>query len=209
MKVFFLFILYFIALFLSIDFIQKKFFTHTHWSRKATHIFSGLLIILMPFYLNRMQIFWLGIIFVVILTVSKWKKILSLHNVERKTLGEIFYPLSVSLLSVICLPDHVRIFQVSVLVLALSDGLAGIFGELLNLGTVRIFRNKKSLGGALTFFIVTCCILAGFHGITGANLLTILSASAFLTGLEFVFTFGTDNLVLPLSAALIEFCLFT
>jgi phytol kinase len=202
---FMLFCLSFIALFLLIDMLQKRVFTGIHWSRKATHIASGLLIFFMPVYLNREQIFWLAFLFVVVLTVSKWKRILSLHNVERKTLGEVFYPASVCILTLICMPDNPRIFQISVLVLAFSDGLTGIVGEALNFGTVKIFRNKKSMGGALTFFLVTCVILIAFHGFTPANYLIILGASAILTSLEFVLIFGTDNLILPLATAMIEF----
>jgi phytol kinase len=208
MKAFGLFFLSFITLFLVIDFLQKKVFTRIYWSRKATHIASGLLIYVLPLYMNRNQIFWLAATFVIILTISKWKKILSLHDVERKTLGEVLYPASICVLTLLCLPLHPKVFRISVLILALSDGFAGIIGEAWNFHTVTLFRNRKSLGGAITFFVVTCLIFIAFHGFTMDNFYLVLGTSVFLTGAEFILTFGTDNLILPVLTAIIELSLF-
>ena len=204
MLAFFLFLISFGVLFFLVDFLQKKVITSLHWSRKATHVLSGPIIFLMPLSLTGKQVFWLAFIFVLVLTISKWNKILSLHNVERKTIGEVLYPLSICILSILCLPEHTKAFQIGTLVLAFSDGFSGIIGEALNFHTIHIFGNKKSLGGALTFFIVTFLILSGYHGFVQPGLIVIIGLSALLAGLEFILIYGSDNLVLPIATALIE-----
>jgi phytol kinase len=205
---FLIFFLIFSALFLLIDVLQKKLFTQVQWSRKATHVLSGVTIYFMPLYLSRSEIIWLAIIFTLVLTASKWRTILSLHNVHRKTLGEIFYPFSVGVLSMLCLPQHQQAFQIGILVLAFSDGMAGIIGEIWDFRPISMFKNKKSIGGSITFFIVTCIILFSFHGFSAEHLYMIFAASIILTAVEFVLIYGFDNLALPILTAFIELLFF-
>ncbi len=208
MKFFILFFLGFSALFLIVDILQKKLFTKFQWSRKATHVLSGVLIFLMPGFLEKTQIIWLAIIFSIFLAASKWRNILSLHNVERKTLGEVFYPFTIFPLALMCLPQYPEVFQISVLVLAFSDGMTGIIGEIWDFHPVNLFKNKKSLGGSITFFIVTCIIFFSFHGFSPTNFYLIIGASILLSGVEFLLIYGFDNLVLPLLTAIIELLFF-
>ncbi len=208
MKIFLIFLISFLFLFLTIDFLQKKVFRHVQWSRKATHILSGVLIFPMPMYLGKTQIIWLAVIFSVILAISKWRNILSLHNVYRKTLGEVFYPLSILFLALICLPQYPVAFQSGVLVLAFSDGLTGIVGELWNFRPVKLFNNTKSIGGAIVFFAVTIIIFVGFHGFSIANFYLIIGAAFILTVVEFFLVYGFDNLALPILTAVIELFVF-
>jgi phytol kinase len=203
MRYFMIFCLALIMLFLIIDILQKHLIKSFYWSRKATHISAGAIIYLMPYWLDRWQIFGLGILFAGILAISKWKNLLSLHGVERKTWGEILYPVSISILSLISLPDYMQVFQISSLVLAVSDGLAGIIGEALNFHAITIFHNTKSLGGAIVFFLSTISILLVFHGFE-VSLIKIVLVSILLTITEFILYFGSDNLGVPLMTALLE-----
>jgi len=203
MRYFMIFCLALIMLFLIIDILQKRLIRSVSWSRKATHISAGGIIFLMPYWLDRWQIFGLGMVFAFILTFSRWKNLLSLHSVERKTWGEIFYPISISFLSLICLPANIKVFQVSTLILAVSDGLAGTVGEAWNFCTITFFRNTKSLGGAITFFVSTLGILFLFHDF-GSSFFKIVFVSLLLTITEFLLFFGTDNIGVPIIAALLE-----
>ena len=103
-----IFCLALILLFLIIDLLQKHLIKSFYWSRKATHISAGVIIFLMPYWLNRWQIFGLGILFAGILAISKWKNLLSLHGVKRKTWGEILYPVSISILSLISVMSSIE-----------------------------------------------------------------------------------------------------
>ena len=96
-----------------------------------------------------------------------------------------------------------RIFQISSLVLAVSDGLAGIIGEAWNFHAITIFHNTKSLGGAIVFFLSTISILLIFHGFE-VSLIKIVLVSTLLTITEFILYFGSDNLGVPLMTALLE-----
>ena len=203
MRYFIIFCIALIVLFLIIDILQKRLIRSVAWSRKATHISAGGIIFLMPYWLDCWQIFALGLLFALMLIVSKRKKLLSLHGVKRKTWGEIFYPVSISLLSLICLPGNSRVFQISCLVLAVSDGLAGIVGEAWNFYTVTMFHNKKSLGGAITFFLSTLTILLLFHG-PETPFLRLVFISLMLTITEFLLFFGSDNIGIPILTALLE-----
>tara|TARA_Y100001954_G_C15812273_1_gene605763 strand:+ start:1806 stop:2255 length:450 start_codon:yes stop_codon:yes gene_type:complete len=132
----------------------------------------------------------------VFLGITKWKKLLSLHNVKRQTLGEIIYPFSVLTMAFLFLPNNQLSFKVGILVLGFSDGLAGWIGEKLNYGVVSIFRHKKSFGGSITFFISTCFIFFIFFGIE-ENILHLFGIAVLITLVEFFMVFGFDNLAVP------------
>jgi len=196
-----LFCLGFLFLFAVIELLQKQLLTKHKWARKATHILSGGIIFLMPYWLSAAQVVFLAVFFTLLLSVSKWKKLLSLHEVDRYTIGEILYPLSIGAVALISLPRHLEVFQASCLILALSDGLAGTIGEAWDFKTLKLGRNKKSLGGALVFFLCTISILSGFYGFSVMPFTSILLIALILTLAEFMLIFGSDNLFIPVLAA--------
>lgn len=193
-----------LLLFFVVDILQRKVITKTKWARRATHIGAGIIIYFMPDYLSRNDIIIMAFVFAALLGVSKWKKILSLHNVDRQTLGEIFYPLGVLCLSIICLPEYVNSFKLGILILAISDAMAGIVGDITKYKRIKVFNNIKSLGGAITFLITTLIILFFVMGITSQTLLVIIGFSLALTFIEFISIFGTDNILLPIMTATIH-----
>ena len=52
------------------------------------------------------------------------------------------------ILCFISLPDNPVAFKIGILVLAVSDGLAGWIGERLNFIPIKVFGNTKSIGGS-------------------------------------------------------------
>lgn len=203
-----LFIGCFLLLFLVIDLLQKRIFTRRHWARKATHILSGGIIILLPDYLTVNQILILAGIFFVVLGISRWKNFLALHRVDRETIGEILYPISIGIIAWLCLPGNPQAFRLSALILAISDGLAGALGEAWDFRTVQMGRYKKSLGGALVFFTFSWLLVLIFNDFSVSQVLPALVFAAVLTGVEFVLVYGFDNLALPVLAALIQLYFF-
>ena len=201
MQLFILFFLAYSLLFVVVDGMQRLLIKKNKWSRKATHIGAGVVSFYLPLYMERMEIFILATIFLIILTISRRHKILTLHNVDRYTLGEILYPLSIMFLALICLPRSIESFQLAVLILAFSDGLAGAIGQRLNYYPVHFLKCTKSVGGAITFFIVTLLIFSYLYGFSASTLLLIVGLSTIFTVIEFILPFGTDNLVLPLLVA--------
>ena len=162
MQNFFIFLLIFTIIFFGIDLIQKFTNNKSKWSRKATHVLSGIVVVFFPEFLNSVEIYALTIFFFFFLLVSKWKNILTLHDVSRTTYGELIYPLSILLLNYFFLPNDDYAFIIGILVLAFSDGLAGWIGEKLDYKPIFIFQHKKSIGGSMIFFISTFLIFTFF-----------------------------------------------
>ena len=201
---FLLFFFSLISLFLLIDFLQKRVYTTVSWSRKATHIASGVIIMLFPSYLTKWQIVAMAGSFVVFLFVSKVKKILSLHNIKRVSWGEVYYPASIGILSLLCLPNFEKAFYAGVLCLSLSDAFAAMVGGAAPIKTFKFGKHTKTLGGVIGFFVTTLSIFLILfipHGVHFAVLIAIACVLAFVELLSF---YGTDNLAVPIVSALLS-----
>jgi phytol kinase len=184
----------------AIETCVKKLHFNPDVTRKIAHTIAGFITIFTPYYLTKWEIFFIGIIFSIILTFTKiFKLIPSIHSVQRKTLGEIFFPLGIALSAIIFLPSNTVAFQCGILVLAVSDALAAIIGIKFGKHVFNIFGNKKSLEGSIAFFITTGLILLGFD----VDFVHILIVSLLLTIVEFFLVFGLDNLILPILSAYI------
>lgn len=201
MKTFLLFFFAYIVLFLLIDVLQKKVFTKTKWSRRATHVLSGIITFYLPVYLEKWQVILIGGIFVVVLGFSKWRQLLSMHQTKRQTWGELFYPLAIMLMPLYTLPQSAEAFQFGVLILAFADGLAGAIGDWLQYKPIKIKGHVKTWSGSITFFVIALFSLFFMTGFTFEHAFAIILLALGLTGLEFALVFGIDNLVLPLVAA--------
>jgi|TARA_B100001094_G_C18177266_1_gene798621 phytol kinase len=208
MQNFFIFLTIFTIIFFGIDLIQKFTNHKSKWSRKATHILSGIVVVFFPEFLSSAEIYALTIFFFFFLLVSKWKNILTLHDVSRTTYGELIYPISIFILNYLFLPNDAYAFKIGILVLAFSDGLAGWIGEKIDYQPVFIFQHKKSIGGSMIFFLSTFLIYSSFFGLSLELILPILSVSLALTILEFFVILGFDNLVIPIVAGLLSKLIF-
>ena len=105
MQNFFIFLVIFTIIFFGIDLIQKFTNNKSKWSRKATHVLSGIVVVFFLNFLSSVEIYALTIFSSSFLLVSKWKNILTLHDVSRTTYGELIYPLSILLLNYFFLPN--------------------------------------------------------------------------------------------------------
>jgi dolichol kinase len=197
-----------ILLFLLIDFLQKRVIKSYSWSRKATHIAAGGVILLMPSYLTVTEIVLMSVSFIGILMISKYMNILSLHIVKRKSWGEVIYPSSVGALALICIPAHKEAYYVGILCLALADATANFVGTSFPIKAINIGKDQKSWGGCFAFFTVTFIIFSAFFLPQGASIFLIIAVSMVLTLSELVAIYGTDNFVVPVLAALLSIWLF-
>lgn len=204
MKNFIIFLSIFTIIFFGIDLLQKIINEKSKWSRKATHILSGLVVVFFPEFLSSNEIYSLSIFFFFFLLLSKWKNILTLHNVKRKTYGELIYPISIILLNYFFLPNDAYAFKIGILVLAFSDGLAGWIGEKIDYKPIYVFKHKKSIGGSIIFLISTFLIYIAFFGAATEILIPILAVSLILTILEFFVILGFDNLIIPVAAGFLS-----
>ncbi len=183
---------------------QKK-DVHGEFSRKFVHVSVGSFVACWPFYLSWRQIEILGLAFLVGVTISKYLKIFqAIHSVQRPTLGEAFF--AISIIALAFMTHNKWIYAAAALQMGLADGLAAIVG--LRYGRRQsyvILDHTKSVIGTLTFFIVAVLILLAFSHYSGITLSDkrILTTAAIASVLENVAVVGIDNLLVPLAVALL------
>ena len=100
--------------------------------------------------------------------------------------------------ALVFLPHDVVAFQFGVLVMGISDPLAGWVGERFGAHPVRVFGHRKSLEGSLAFFLSSLALAFLFVPALGYEMFLI---AAFLTLVECCLVYGLDNLFLPLAGA--------
>ncbi len=169
-------------------------------SRKLIHIISGIFAAFLPYIITFHQIIILSIVFTIFMFISKRFKILSaIHEVQRKTYGEVYFPLTV-LITALLFPNKL-LFTYGLLILAISDGFATIIGQKYGNKIYKITSANKSYIGSLTFFIcsfflgIILVLLNGNDFSTSFTISFILSI--ILTLVEGGLSYGLDNLILP------------
>jgi phytol kinase len=184
----------FLAFFIIIEFGSRYFQIKANTSRKIVHIGSGLGVAILPRFLTWPQITLLGAVFCCVLLVSRQLHILkSIHAVDRRSWGELYFPLVLVFLSLMNPPIIPWLY--AVLVLTFADGLAGLIGPHVARRTYKSFGSTKSLEGSTVFFatslVIGLALNLGWYSILGAVV---------LTAVEGILGFGLDNLAIPIIA---------
>jgi phytol kinase len=179
-------------------------------TRKFVHIFSGVIASLLPIFLNLETTIIIGCVFSLIMLWSKYKNFFdSIHKLDEETVGALLYAPSLTLVAIIFWPINALIFQSAALILGLSDGMAGLIGEMYGKRKYSIFGNNiKTIEGSFSFFLVTFLILLFiliFHNnlFFSNKIILIFISSLILTMSEALFGKGWDNLFVPLIAGII------
>ena len=142
----FLAIIVFIILLVVVEMAKKIFSFSGEISRKIAHVTSAAIIFFLPYYLSQWQIVFLAAFFVIILIFSKRLNLLtSIHQVARKTWGEILLPAGTGVAALLFLPNHLAAFQFGILVMGISDGLGGIIGLRFGRNKIILLKNGKPL----------------------------------------------------------------
>jgi phytol kinase len=74
------------------------------------------------------------------------------HRVERSTLGELYFPMSVALLFWLARDEHPLLFVIPGLMLTLADATSALVGR--RYGLTRYIGSEKSLEGSVAFLVV-------------------------------------------------------
>ena len=132
----------------------------------------------------------------------KWVGLI--EDVDRKTYGTIFYCASISALIFIFWDQDPGAMIAGSLVMAISDGLAGLIGRGVQSPTWRLHAQTKSLAGTTTMFLSTFLVLTSVSYVTGGELpiAFALLISLVTTFLEQWSIYGVDNLTVPILTAL-------
>jgi len=176
------------------------------WTRKFQHVVSGLLAACFPWIFSTpIEVAALGAIMTLVMLVLRKSRFLtSLHDVKRESLGEIYFVLSVVILSFLAWDKPPVYYLIPILTLTISDTLAAIVGTAYKKRLYSITGHIKSLEGSAAFLISTLLttslpllFLAGMPLLL--SVLIAFNTAVLVTGVEAVCRKGSDNLFIPLS----------
>ena len=179
-------------------------------SRKTIHIVMGCTALAFPFvFSNKWSVVFLGIAAIAALVSMRRNEYLregvgtALFGVRRKSLGDIYFVISIVVVFV--LHEHLYEYLIPISVLTFADSVAALIGT--SYGRYNLAQHDeeaaKSSEGSVMFFIVAfMCALVPLQLMTETGRAEVLVIS-FLIGIlasmiEAVTRHGNDNLLLPL-----------
>jgi len=193
----------YLSIFLIGEAVRRLIPSNTEISRKTVHLLGGLTALSFPYlFQSHWTVLALSIGFCLILLVTKRKGLLkSVHDVERKSHGSIYYPVAVYLIFLLSSNKPV-IYLISILVMAISDTMAALVGGKYGVIKFDVEGSIKSLEGSIAFFFVTfLCIHLPLLLLTNIDKLeSVLIAfiiALLVTGFEAISLSGIDNLIVP------------
>ncbi len=171
-------------------------------SRKLIHIAHGLVVASWPFFTNYSFIITAEILFFVVVLLARTFRIMQpLRSVNRRSWGELFFPLGVIALAL--QRPSPGIFLVAMLHLALADAVATLVGQRAQKGRYYILGYQKSIAGSVAFYVASLGIMIG--AITHLAVyptrsmlfaVAVIPLAAMLT--ENFSPYGSDNFSVPL-----------
>lgn len=181
----------------AVEVLKRRLRVPRELLRKAVHIGDGLFAAALPLFLSFSTIAGIGLLFAGLMSLSRrWRILTAVHETDRRTYGEILYPLGIALLAT--LYPHWRPYVFGALVVALADGLAALVG--IRFGRRRL-PGGKSVWGSATFLAISTAAASAVLLAAGAAVPTALATAVFaatlLVVVEAALRDGLDNLVLP------------
>lgn len=184
---------------------------HRRWSppvectRKFVHFAGGLVVAAFPWiFQSPWTVLALAAAFAGVLQIGRRTGVLhSVHGVERRSAGDLYYPLAVFLLFLLA-RDTPVVYLVSVLTLVVSDALAAILGSEYGRRIYLAEQDRKSLEGSVVFLLVTFLIVQlPLLLMTGTDraacVLIAVQIALIVASFEAISLRGSDNLVVPLA----------
>jgi len=163
-------------------------------TRRLSHASAAVIASFLPIQTDLRTTLFLGLVFTVLMIVSKRNKLLSsIHDVKRESIGAVLFPIGIAV-SALLFWETPKIFQIACLVLGLSDSLAGFAGSMFGKWKYN-FTGLKTVEGYLIFGITTFFILL----ISGNNpkIISVVIVSCVLMLTEGLSGGGWDNLTVP------------
>lgn len=202
----------FLGLFGVSELIHRTTSVKVEHTRKLVHFGTGVLTLQFPVFLtSSWSVLVLCASFAVILLLSlKYKFLPSINAIDRESHGSILYPLAVySCFLVYEYQDFNRMFfYAPILVLAIADPMAALFGKRWPKGKFTLRKDSKTLMGCSAFFGSALVILTGLSlsfnkEISLEQIYQLILVSLGATLVESMSGKGSDNLTIPLSVVLL------
>ena len=177
----------------------------TELSRKLIHIGIGPIIPLAWWFeIPRNQAIAVAIMFTLAILLNYHFRFLpSVEEVERQSYGTIAYGITITTLLILFWPINSSAVCAGVLVMAFGDGLAGLIGRNIQSPSWRIWRQRKSIAGTTTMFLVSFLILSSLSLIIGVPFypLRIIAITSLAVAIEQISRWGIDNITVPIAVA--------
>lgn len=198
------------------ELIRKRLAVSAEATRKLVHILTGWLIALTPLLLtSALPLLIISGSFVVINSIAIRKHWLpGINSSPQISYGTVFYPASFLILILLLWHNHKSVLVTAMLVLAIADAMAAIIGRsVASPKRYQISGETKSVQGSLAMLATTFLIVVGALyiflptdgiSLTWPRILWIAAIAAILaTVCESISFRGSDNLTVPLGAALV------
>lgn len=197
----------FTYLYIFIIIFVSRFFKKEEHSRKFIHIFVAFAYFIIMHYLkNTIHSIIIPATFIIINLISyKFKIFKGMERAKNNSLGTVYYAISMTLLALITyfFHDFRDAYFIGFFLMAIGDGLAPIVASIIK--TKRII-NDKTLSGSITVFITAVILL--LITLKNPNYLYLGLTALFATFIELYSKKGLDNILLPLSSAMLVYILF-
>ena len=199
-------LLYLFSIFL-ISIVFKKFNEDSkEVVRKIIHIGIGPLIPIAQLLKidQTSALIFTGIVSLTVLINYTYKIFPTIEDVERKSYGTFFYCLSLFVLIFLFWNKDPYALIAGFFIMTFGDGLAGLLGKSFNSKNWTFFKQKKSLFGTIAMFLTSLIVVCSI-GYTQKNSfnLNYFTIAFFATLLEQFSVLGIDNLIVPISSALL------
>jgi dolichol kinase len=176
-------------------------------SRRIVHVAGGLVALAIPLLFDSATpVVALAVGFVVFMLATRRAGLLgSIHDVPRRTWGAEAFPLGIAAAFAIT-GGAAPAYPAAFLALALGDAVAGVVGARAGRTRYRLGGDARSLEGSLAMFGVVAVGGAVADMAVGTRAIEALGfgamVAAIATAAEAVSARGTDNLSVPVAAAL-------
>lgn len=184
--------LLFLTILILIELIVRKGAMPSKISRRLAHLASGLFSLFMWLEFSPAVFLVCTGLLIVVIAISYAKRALrSIHNVERKTHGEIYLPVGIFITYLIA-HEHPDVFVPAILIMTFSDVVSGVISDWRDKG-------RASRWGSVGFLLTTLTILL----IIGISPMAATSLALILMAVELISPYGSDNLTIPITASIL------
>lgn len=207
----YLFSVLYAVLCLAFAFVLYKLGVPKKITRKIVHILIGAeWIILYHFFGGGIHFLLVCLLFLGLLTVSYWKKLMPMISSDGdNSPGTVYYGVAMTIMATVTVfePDMIIPFGIGVFCTSLGDGFAGLIGQAVTSKWNYKLFGKKSIVGTLVN--LTACFLAVFAisdlFALPLNVSHCIAVALLVTELELFTGKGLDNITITLGASFLSY----
>jgi phytol kinase len=176
------------------------------WTRKFVHLGGGVISGTFPWlFAHHWSVLAIALTSLVGFAIGARRQLLSsVTGVERRTRGEMWFPIGVYLLFVVARHEPAY-WLIALSTLVFADSAAALLGRAYGRIEFAVGEDRKTLEGSLVFMLVTflavhVVLLLGTPIDRAASVLVAAQIALLMASFEAISMRGNDNIVVPLGA---------